>query len=197
MKTNIVISAVRVNGYWYLRVKYDENDCCVRYQQSTGLKIDQSSRQVEQARRRVLAELYEINRMDEQCEKWDISPELRYQPVSKWLKRWLDDCRESKAPLCAIPLLFVTPASSLTRRDWHYAAFLLWQWRNTAMQCSRMAIQRARYRCTLNYCRPRLPPPAAADSIAAIQSVACSCRMWNAIFRVRTLPQSSKSCWRN
>lgn len=97
MKTNIVISAVRVNGYWYLRVKYDENDCCVRYQQSTGLKIDQSSRQVEQARRRVLAELYEINRMDEQCEKWDISPELRYQPVSKWLKRWLDDCRESIA----------------------------------------------------------------------------------------------------
>ena len=65
MKTNIVVSAVRVNGYWYLRVKYDENDCRVRYQQSTGLKIDQSSRQVEQARRRVLAELYEINRMDE------------------------------------------------------------------------------------------------------------------------------------
>ena len=97
MKTNIVISAVRVNGYWYLRVKYDENDCRVRYQQSTGLKIDQSSRQVEQARRRVLAELYEINRMDEQCEKWDISPELRYQPVSEWLKRWLDDCRESIA----------------------------------------------------------------------------------------------------
>lgn len=97
MKTNIVVSAVRVNGYWYLRVKYDENDCRVRYQQSTGLKIDQSSRQVEQARRRVLAELYEINRMDEQCEKWDISPELRYQPVSEWLKRWLDDCRESIA----------------------------------------------------------------------------------------------------
>ena len=97
MKTNIVVSAVRVSGYWYLRVKYDENDCRVRYQQSTGLKIDQSSRQVEQARRRVLAELYEINRMDEQCEKWDISPELRYQPVSEWLKRWLDDCRESIA----------------------------------------------------------------------------------------------------
>lgn len=97
MKTNIVVSTVRVNGYWYLRVKYDENDCRVRYQQSTGLKIDQSSRQVEQARRRVLAELYEINRMDEQCEKWDISPELRYQPVSEWLKRWLDDCRESIA----------------------------------------------------------------------------------------------------
>lgn len=97
MKTNIVVSAVRVNGYWYLRVKYDENDCRVRYQQSTGLKINQSSRQVEQARRRVLAELYEINRMDEQCEKWDISPELRYQPVSEWLKRWLDDCRESIA----------------------------------------------------------------------------------------------------
>ena len=37
MKTNIVVSAVRVNGYWYLRVKYDENDCRVRYQQSTGL----------------------------------------------------------------------------------------------------------------------------------------------------------------
>ena len=35
--------------------------------------------------------------MDEQCEKWDISPELRYQPVSEWLKRWLDDCRESIA----------------------------------------------------------------------------------------------------
>lgn len=97
MKTNIVVSTVRVNGYWYLRVKYDENDCRVRYQQSTGLKIDQSFRQVEQARRRVLAELYEINRMDEQCEKWDISPELRYQPVSEWLKRWLDDCRESIA----------------------------------------------------------------------------------------------------
>lgn len=97
MKTNIVVSAVRVNGYWYLRVKYDENNCRVRYQQSTGLKIDQSYRKVEQARRRVLAELYEINRMDEQCEKWDISPELRYQPVSEWLKRWLDDCRESIA----------------------------------------------------------------------------------------------------
>ena len=97
MKTNIVVSAVRVNGYWYLRVKYDENDCRVRYQQSTGLKIDQSYRKVEQARRRVLAELYEINRMDEQCEKWDISPELRYQPVSEWLKRWLDDCRDSIA----------------------------------------------------------------------------------------------------
>ncbi len=69
MKTNIVVSAVRVNGYWYLRVKYDENNCRVRYQQSTGLKIDQSYRKVEQARRRVLAELYEINRMDEQCEK--------------------------------------------------------------------------------------------------------------------------------
>lgn len=97
MKTNIVVSAVRVNGYWYLRVKYDENDCRVRYQQSTGLKIDQSYRKVEQARRRVLAELYEINRMDEQCEKWDISPELRYKPVSEWLKRWLDDCRDSIA----------------------------------------------------------------------------------------------------
>ena len=97
MKTNIVVSAVRVNGYWYLRVKYDENNCRVRYQQSTGLKIDQSYRKVEQARRRVLAELYEINRMDAQCEKWDISPELRYQPVSEWLKRWLDDCRESIA----------------------------------------------------------------------------------------------------
>lgn len=97
MKTNIIVSAVRVNGYWYLRVKYDENNCRVRYQQSTGLKIDQSYRKVEQARRRVLAELYEINRMDEQCEKWDISPELRYQPVSEWLKRWLDDCRESIA----------------------------------------------------------------------------------------------------
>ena len=57
MKTNIVVSAVRVNGYWYLRVKYDENNCRVRYQQSTGLKIDQSYRKVEQARRRVLAEL--------------------------------------------------------------------------------------------------------------------------------------------
>ena len=33
MKTNIVVSAVRVNGYWYLRVKYDENNCRVRYQQ--------------------------------------------------------------------------------------------------------------------------------------------------------------------
>ena len=99
MKTNIVVSAVRVNGYWYLRVKYDENDCRVRYQQSTGLKIDQSYRKVEQARRRVLAELYEINRMDEQCEKWDISPELRYQPVSEWLKRWLDDCREHPCTL--------------------------------------------------------------------------------------------------
>ena len=55
------------------------------------------------------------------------------------------------------------------------------------MQCSRMAIQRARCRCTLNYCRPHLPPPAATDSIAAIQSAVYSCRAWNAIFRVRTL----------
>lgn len=44
MKTNIVVSAVRVNGYWYLRVKYDENDCRVRYQQSTGLKVLQTGR---------------------------------------------------------------------------------------------------------------------------------------------------------
>ena len=163
MKTNIVVSAVRVNGYWYLRVKYDENNCRVRYQQSTGLKIDQSYRKVEQARRRVLAELYEINRMDEQCEKWDISPELRYQPVSEWLKRWLDDCRES---IAESTLVRYTAVVRHACQFFDEKGLALCRVSPMAMEEYRDAMLAYGYSARtiqmhLSYCRPRLPPPAA------------------------------------
>lgn len=101
MKENIVVSASRRKGYWHLRVKYDENNHRIRYQKSTTLTVETPFRLVEQARRRVLAELYEVNRMDRLCEKWEVSPELRYQPVSQWLGLWLEERRDSIAECTA------------------------------------------------------------------------------------------------
>lgn len=97
MKTNIIVSVLRVKGYWHLRVKYTENGQPIRYQMSTSISTDQPMQKVELARRRMLSELYELNRVDALCEKWKLSPEMRYQPVSIWLNRWLSERCESIA----------------------------------------------------------------------------------------------------
>lgn len=97
MKTNIIVSVLRVKGYWHLLVKYTENGQPIRYQMSTSISTDQPLQKTELARRRMLSELYELNRMDALCEKWDLSPDMRYQPVSNWLNHWLSERCESIA----------------------------------------------------------------------------------------------------
>lgn len=97
MKTNIIVSVLRVKGYWHLLVKYTENGQPIRYQMSTAISTDQPLQKAELARRRMLSELYELNRMDALCEKWDLSPDMRYQPVSNWLNHWLSERCESIA----------------------------------------------------------------------------------------------------
>lgn len=64
MKTNIIVSVLRVKGYWHLLVKYTENGQPIRYQMSTAISTDQPLQKAELARRRMLSELYELNRMD-------------------------------------------------------------------------------------------------------------------------------------
>ena len=94
MKTQYRVSIVAKAAFFYLRVRYQQENCRIYYWQATGIRADQPRYLVEQARRRVLAALYEEARCEAQCEAWGIDYALRQRPPSAWLTRWLADKRE-------------------------------------------------------------------------------------------------------
>lgn len=95
MTTNIQVAATAKGAFYYLRVRYLLGNCWVYYWQATGIRADQPRYLVEQARRCVLAELYEEARCEAQCEAWGVDYALRQQPPSACLAHWLEDKRES------------------------------------------------------------------------------------------------------
>lgn len=125
--------------------------------------------------------------------------ELRYQPVSEWLKRWLDDCRES---IAESTLVRYTAVVRHACQFFDEKGLALCRVSPMAMEEYRDAMLACGYSARTIQMHFKLLQTAftAACSYGlnrSNQSVVCSCRAWNAIFRVRTLPQNSKSCWRN
>ena len=95
MITNIQVAATLKGAFFYLRVRYQQENCRIYYWQATGIRADQPRYLVEQARRRVLAALYEEARCEAQCAAWGVDYALRQQPPSAWLAHWLEGRRES------------------------------------------------------------------------------------------------------
>lgn len=95
MITNIQVVATVKGAYYHLRVRYQQENCWIYYWQATGIRADQPRYLVEQARRRVLAALYEEARCEAQCEAWGVDYALRQQPPSAWLAHWLESKQET------------------------------------------------------------------------------------------------------
>lgn len=81
-------------GRYYLIVRVQESGQRIIYWLATGLRTDQPHYLVEQARRRVLAALYEEARCEARCEAWGVDYAMRQQPPSAWLTHWLESKRE-------------------------------------------------------------------------------------------------------
>lgn len=95
MTNEHLVSIVAKAGWRYLIIRIQNAGSRTVYWQATGIRADQPRYLVEQARRRVLAELYEEARCEAQCEAWGVDYALRQQPPSAWLAHWLEDKRES------------------------------------------------------------------------------------------------------
>lgn len=93
--TSIQVAATVKGAFFYLRVRYLQENCWVYYWQATGIRADQPRYLVEQARRRVLAALYEEARCEAQCEAWGVDYALRQQPPSAWFAHWLESKRKT------------------------------------------------------------------------------------------------------
>ena len=89
------ISTVTKHDNLYFIVRYWKGGKRALYWQATGIRADQPRYLVEQARRRLLAALYEEARCEAQCEAWGVDYTLRQQPPSAWLTHWLESKRET------------------------------------------------------------------------------------------------------
>lgn len=94
MTTEYLVSTVAKAGWMYLIIRVQKADSRTLYWQATGIRANQPHYLAEQARRRVLAALYEEARCEAQCEAWGIDYALRRRAPSAWLTRWLADKRE-------------------------------------------------------------------------------------------------------
>ena len=104
MQNKYVVSIVAKAGWRYLIIRIQNAGSRTVYWQATGIRADQPRYLVEQARRRVLAALYEEARCEAQCEAWGVDYALRQQPPSAWLAHWLESKRET---VCELSLIHI------------------------------------------------------------------------------------------
>lgn len=95
MTPEYLVSIVAKAGWRYLIIRIQKAGSRTLYWQATGIRANQPRHLVEQARRRVLAALYEETRCEAQCEAWGVDYALRQQPPSAWLAHWLESKRET------------------------------------------------------------------------------------------------------
>lgn len=95
MQNKYVVSIVAKADWMYLILRIQKAGSRTVYWQATGIRACSPRHLVEQARRRVLAALYEEARCEAQCEAWGVDYALRQQPPSAWLAHWLESKRES------------------------------------------------------------------------------------------------------